>query len=79
MQENKMLSKDLIELQTAMMDLPPEWRRHLLPAMDNLVESTCRRRRILHLIQENLQKFRADVKYLIFDLQCTRQERDELK
>ena len=77
MHESKLLPKDILQLQQAMMDLPPEWRRHLLPSLDGLVESTMRRKRILGLIQENLEKIRVDIAYLRFDLLCTRQERDE--
>lgn len=79
MLEKRMLSKEIIELQTAMMDLPPAWRRHLLPSLDRLVEVTARRRRILCLVQEALEKINMDVKYLMFDLHCTKQERDALK
>ena len=76
MHESRTLPKDLVTMNQAMMDLPPQWRRHLLPAMDGLVESSMRRKRILHLIQENLETIKADVAYLRFDLLCTRQERD---
>jgi hypothetical protein len=38
-----------------------------------------RRRRILELVQEALSQLRLDIKYLMFDLEVTRKERDELK
>jgi hypothetical protein len=42
-------------------------------------DDNTRRKRILQLVQEALAKLRLDVKYLAFDLQATRQERDALK
>lgn len=38
-----------------------------------------RRTRILNLVQEALAQLRLDIKYLAFDLDCTRKERDALK
>jgi len=38
-----------------------------------------RRKRILELVQEALSQLRMDMKYIVFDLECTRRERDELK
>lgn len=36
-----------------------------------------RRTRIISLVQEALEQLRLDMKYLIFDLEATRRERDE--
>jgi len=44
-----------------------------------VVESTKRRRRILTLVQEALSQLRLDMKYLVFDLEATRRERDEFR
>ena len=44
-----------------------------------VAESIQRRRRILNLVQEALAQLRLDIKYLMFDLDVTRQERDELR
>lgn len=71
------LPKDILDLQKAALDLPPQWRRHLLPAMDNLVEATMRRRRVLGVVQTKLDDIRLNMKYLMFDLEATRRERDE--
>jgi hypothetical protein len=43
------------------------------------LESTKRRRRILGLVQDALSQLRLDMKYLMFDLEATRRERDELR
>ena len=47
--------------------------------MFRVVESTKRRRRILNLVQEALSQLRLDMKYLVFDLEATRRERDTLR
>jgi hypothetical protein len=57
-----------------------------LGLLDNLglipgpvADSTRRRRRILNLVQEALSQLRLDMKYLVFDLEATRRERDTLR
>ena len=35
-----------------------------------------RRKRILSLVTEAIQQLRVDFKYLMFDLECTKRERD---
>ena len=51
----------------------------LMVAYKRVTESVLRRRRILSLVQEALSQLRLDVKYLMFDLEMTRRERDELQ
>lgn len=71
-----------VELQAmlqAVEALPEDARRSLQPAVDRVVECSTRRRRILNLVQEALSQLRLDMKYLIFDLEATRRERDALK
>ncbi|MCA9066610.1 MAG: transcriptional regulator [Planctomycetaceae bacterium] len=48
-------------------------------AFQRVAESFHRRRRILNLVQEALSQLRLDVKYLMFDLETTRRERDQLQ
>lgn len=68
---------DLLELIAAVDALPVEQRVRLLPALRRVTESSVRRRRILTLVQEALGQLRLDMKYLVFDLEATRRERDE--
>lgn len=71
-----------VELQAmlqAVEALPEGSRQSLQPAVDRVVECSTRRRRILNLVQEALSQLRLDMKYLIFDLEATRHERDALK
>ena len=70
---------DLSELISKVDDLPTEYRSQLKPSLDRVIEYTKRRRRILNLIQEALSQLRLDMKYLMFDLESTRRERDEYK
>jgi hypothetical protein len=71
------LPADLLRLASAIQDLPDEYSRELIPALERVVESTKRRRRILTLVQDALSQLRLDMKYLMFDLEATRRERDE--
>ena len=73
------ISPDLLELAAAVTELPPEHRTRIEPLVSRVFESTRRRRRILNLVQEALSQLRLDMKYLVFDLEATRRERDELK
>jgi hypothetical protein len=71
------LPADLLRLATSIRALPEEHLRDLLPALERVIESTGRRRRILTLVQDALSQLRLDMKYLMFDLEATRRERDE--
>lgn len=68
---------DLLELTACIDALPVEHRIKLLPSLRRVTESSVRRRRILSLVQEALGQLRLDMKYLVFDLEATRRERDE--
>lgn len=68
---------DLLELTQAIESLPIEQRIRLLPSLRRVTESSVRRRRILTLVQEALGQLRLDMKYLVFDLEATRRERDQ--
>jgi hypothetical protein len=67
---------ELAELQKAIDSLPVAQRVTLIPAFQRVVDSTNRRRKILNLVQEALGQLRLDMKYLVFDLEATRRERD---
>ncbi|QDU31221.1 hypothetical protein ETAA8_63740 [Anatilimnocola aggregata] len=78
-QATEELPKDVADLAAAVAALPAEVRSRLEPLMFRVVDSTKRRRRILNLVQEALSQLRLDMKYLVFDLEATRRERDSLK
>ncbi len=73
------MPRELADLAAAIAALPPQHRPALVNAYDRVVDSVRRRRRILSLVQEALAQLRLDIKYLIFDLDMTRKERDELR
>ncbi len=70
---------ELIELATAIARLPAEHRATLSPIMSKVLDNATRRRRILTLVQDALGQLRLDMKYLVFDLEATRRERDAAK
>jgi len=73
------LPADLVQLQTTIDNLPVEYRTQLTTLVTRVVESTRRRRRIMCLVQEALAQLRLDMKYLLFDLEATRRERDDYR
>ena len=70
---------ELQEMTRAINALPARYRDAVTPALTRVVECSTRRRRILNLVQEALSQLRLDMKYLIFDLEATRRERDQYK
>ncbi len=73
------LPADLNDLAAAIGRLPESYRQQLEYAFSRVAESTKRRRRILTLVQDALGQLRLDMKYLMFDLEATRRERDEFR
>jgi hypothetical protein len=73
------LPRELLDLAEAINSLPSEHRQALEPFLNRVVDSNRRRRRILNLVQDALSQLRLDMKYLAFDLEATRRERDEFQ
>jgi len=73
------LPPDYADLLVLVNELPEPHRSRLEPTMNRCIEHVGRRQRILNLIQEALSQLRMDMKYLMFDLEATRRERDELR
>jgi hypothetical protein len=70
---------EIAELVVAVHRLPHEFRNQIQPVLGRVVESTKRRRRILNVVQDALSQLRLDMKYLMFDLEATRRERDDYR
>lgn len=70
---------DVRQLAEFIYALPEGQAEPMLPVLERVLESTKRRRRILTLVQDALGQLRLDMKYLMFDLEATRRERDEYK
>jgi hypothetical protein len=77
--EPEELPTDILELGAALRVLGESERMRIEPLFSRVLESTKRRRRILGLVQDALSQLRLDMKYLMFDLEATRRERDELR
>ena len=71
--------REVVDLVAAIEELPEEHRKTVDEALGRVVDSTKRRRRILSLVQDALGQLRLDMKYLAFDLEATRRERDEYR
>ncbi len=73
------LPREVLDLGRRIAALPEPQYRELEQAYARVVDCVRRRRRILELVQEALAQLRLDIKYLMFDLDATRKERDEFK
>lgn len=79
LQEFEELPKEFVELGRQIAGLPEPYASKIDTAYRHALEAVGRRRRILTLVQEALSQLRLDVKYLMFDLEVTRRERDALQ
>lgn len=73
------IPRELAELGKRLSNLGTQDQAEMQELYGQVVESVRRRRRILNLVQEALSQLRLDIKYLMFDLEVTRQERDALR
>lgn len=67
------------ELARLIETLPDESRGLFEEALEKLTANQEHRLKILGFIQESLSQLRLDMKYLMFDLDATRRERDAYK
>ena len=75
---NEDIPREVLDLADAIHALPGEHRQVLEPFLTRVIDSN-RRRRILNLVQDALSQLRLDMKYLAFDLEATRRERDDFR
>ena len=73
------IPREVLDLADAIHALPGEHRQVLEPFITRVIDSNRRRRRILNLVQDALSQLRLDMKYLAFDLEATRRERDDFR
>jgi hypothetical protein len=71
--------REILDLAEAIATLPLEYRLRVEPLVNRVLDNAKRRRRILSLVQDALGQLRLDMKYLTFDLEATRRERDEFR
>jgi hypothetical protein len=77
--ETEALPAEMLELGRLIQAMRGPEQETLAAAFNRVADSIHRRRRILNLVQEALSQLRLDVKYLMFDLETTRRERDQLQ
>jgi hypothetical protein len=73
------IPREVLDLADAIHSLAAEHRQAIEPLLNRVIDSNRRRRRILVLVQDALSQLRLDMKYLAFDLEATRRERDEFR
>ena len=70
---------ELSELLRLVDALPEGCRSVFYPVLDRLAGCLERRQQMLGYVQDSLNQMSLDLKYLIFDLEATRRERDEYR
>ena len=68
--------RELTELLRLVDALPTEHQPDLYRGLDRLAACLESRQRMLGFVQESLNQMSLDLRYLIFDLEATRRERD---
>ena len=72
------IPSELIELRKEIEQLPLHLRQKLLPLCERMYHYSRLHSRLLRIAQEAVDQLQLDAKYLQFDLEATRRERDEL-
>ena len=71
--------QELMELRSHLGALPLHWREKLLPLCERVGQFSRLQGKLVKIAQEAVDQLQLDVKYLLFDLEATRRERDELR
>jgi hypothetical protein len=72
------IPSELIELRSQIEQLPLSTRQQMTPLCERLYHYTRLHSRLLRIAQDAVDQLQLDVKYLHFDVEATRRERDEL-
>jgi hypothetical protein len=73
------LPRELLELRARVELLPELVRVKLLPLCEKLAHISRLQARMVHIAQDAVDQLQFDIKYLVFDLEATRRERDAYK
>jgi hypothetical protein len=76
---NDYLPRDISQLRKELEGLPRSVRDKLLPLCDRICHFIHLQYRLFEIAQETVDRLHLDVKYLQFDLDVTRRERDDLR
>ena len=77
--KDQQLPRELIELRNHLDQLPLSMRDHLIPLCERVGHFARLQSRLVRIAQDAVDQLQLDVKYLLFDLEATRRERDELR
>ena len=72
------LPTELLALKQRIMDQPIDVRLELEPLLEEVMEHTVFRSRVMLIAREALERFRLDMAALQFELDVTKQERDRI-
>jgi hypothetical protein len=67
-----------VELQGYLEQLPHAWREKTLPLCERVGDYIRLQYKLLRLSQETVENLHMDVRYLLFDVEATCRERDDL-
>ena len=70
--------QELVDLRDHLDKLPLHMRDKLVPLCDRLGHFTRLQGRLVRIAQDAVDQLQLDIKYLVFDLEATRRERDLL-
>lgn len=73
------LPQELLDLRTHLESLPLHLRAKMVPLCDRVCHFTRLQSRLVQIAQDTVDQLHLDVKYLLFDLDITRRERDSLR
>jgi len=59
--------------------LSPHDVQEIMPLFKQIMDRSLRQAKTLALVQDAVSQLRLDFKYMVFDLEATRRERDELR
>jgi len=71
--------REMGELRKDIEGLPRSVRERLLPLCDKICQVVYLQGKLLDMVQETVDSLQVDVKYLLFDLDATKVERDALR
>ena len=73
------MPREIAQLDSYVRNLPESYQDELKPILNRVVSGWRRRSAVNKMFQEALEQLRLDMKYLEFDLDATRRERDDLE
>lgn len=73
------IPEELHELRNHLGMLPLHWREKLMPLCERVGQFSRLQGKLVRIAQDAVDQLQLDVKYLLFDVESTRRERDDLR